>query len=135
MQPTDILFFNKYFFTDDRTSEGVNHFALLLLPRIASGYENNIYCAVITSKKPWSKYNLALKKENHKCFKKDVSYVCFDRRDFQCIDDLGKKKPVGQLNKQECKIGFKLLKSALSIDNSTSTLLKGTMIREWQKIL
>jgi len=64
-----------------------------------------------------------------------VSYVCFDRRDFQCIDDLGKKKPVGQLNKQECKVGFKLLKSALSIDSSTSTLLKGTMIREWQKIL
>lgn len=133
-QAADILHFKKYYFTD--TGESASHFALTLLPAILTSFENNLYCAVITSKRPKNNYNLLLKKEEYKCFSLD-SFVCFDRIDINCVDDLSEKRqPVGRLNEKDTKEGYEIFKKSLF------TILKGdfdeylvaTFIREWKRI-
>ncbi len=133
-QAADILHFKKYYFTD--TGESAAHFALILLPAILTSFENNLYCAVITSKRPRNNYNLLLKKEWYKCFSLD-SFVCFDRIDINCVDDLSERgQPVGSMNKSDIKEGYGIFKRSLF------TILKGnfdeyfvaTFIREWKRI-
>lgn len=133
METCDIVFFKKYYFTDVRNPEGVPHYATLLLPTVASGFENNVYCAVITSHKPKSNLKLDLLRASHHCFSEDVSYLCFNRRDFQSIDDLGNgKKPIDKLTKEECKQGFNILKAALFSDKTISPILRASIVREWK---
>lgn len=135
MEACDIAYFKKYFFTDDKTSKGVYHFATILLPTIATGFENSVLCAVITSQDSSDKFTtLGLLKEEHSCFSKEKSFVCFRRRDLQSLNDLdnSQKQPIDRLTKEECRKGFKLLKNALFSDSKISPIERATIIREWK---
>lgn len=125
----DILYFRKYVFTD--TNESANHFGLVLLPSAVMNYQNNLLCSVITSQ-PEKYYSLKLLPVKYRCFSKD-SYVCFRRRDIQCVDDLDKRcQPVGRLDKNDIKEAFKMVKRVFY--GAGDLYLTATVIREWKKI-
>jgi len=125
----DILYFEKYYFTD--TNECARHFALVLLPSAIMNYRHNLLCSVITSK-PEIYYSLKLEKEKYRCFCED-SYVCFRRRDIEDINDLsGRKQPVGILSKYDKKRAFNIIKSVLY--GAGDLYMMATVIREWKKI-
>ena len=129
-QVADILHFSKYVFTDSNTF--ASHFALVLLPPVIMNFSNNLLCSVITSKE--DKYHaLKLAQSEYKCFSKD-SYVCFKRRDIECLVDLSKnKQPVGKLKQNDIKKAFKIIKAVYYGTNDIYQM--GTVIREWKKIL
>jgi len=130
----DIVFFNQYFFTD--SGENAKHYALVLLPKSSTKYQNSLLCCVITSKKPrkYEKYLMLYKKAYS--FFAENSFVCFDRKDLQPISGLDKKdNPRGKLNILDYKKAFKALKASLfTLDDIANSLyLRGTIIREWKK--
>jgi len=126
---SDILYFEKYYFTD--TNECARHFALVLLPSAVMNYQHNLLCSVITSK-PERYYSLKLEKEAYRCFYEN-SYVCFRRRDIEDVNDLSKKRqPVGTLNRHDIKRAFNIIKSVLY--GAGDLYMMATVIREWKKI-
>ncbi|MFH0840454.1 MAG: hypothetical protein V1865_00500 [bacterium] len=128
-QATDILHFDRYFFTDSKKHS--RRFALVLLPSAVMNYTNNLLCSVITSKKE-KYYALKLEKDKYECFTCD-SYVCFRRRDIEALDDLSNKyQPVGKLSKLDIKEAFKIIKKVFY--GAGDTLLMATVIREWKQI-
>lgn len=125
----DILHFQNYRFTDN--GNVASHYALVLLPPSIVGYENNLYCAVITSRKD-TYFSLKLEKDKYICFSRD-SFVCFRRRDIESLSDLSKKKqPLGRLNRADIKKAFNILKSVLY--GAGDTYMTATIIREWKNI-
>lgn len=63
------------------------------------------------------------------------SYVCFNRRDFECLDDLSERKqPVGRILEDDAKFSFSVLKKVLYKDKNIDPFLRGVLIREWKKI-
>ncbi|MDP2736543.1 MAG: hypothetical protein Q8O59_02020 [bacterium] len=126
---SDILHFEKYYFTD--TKKYAKHFALVLLPSAIMNYQNNLLCSVITSK-PENYFALKLEKEKYSCFYED-SYACFRRRDIEDINDLSnKRQPVGVLNKYDIKRAFNIIKGVLY--GAGDLYMMATVIREWKKI-
>lgn len=130
----DILHFDEYTFTDDRTV--ANHFGLVLLPSKATKYQNSILCCVITSREP-NRKNLVieLKIDKYNCFSK-TSYACFNRKDLQSKNGLSaREQPVGKLDQNDRKEAYKKLKRSIyAIQDIASTWLKATIFREWSKI-
>jgi hypothetical protein len=126
----DILFFRKYLFTD--TGEEKKHYALVLLPPGATKYSSNVYCCVITSRKPRGWY-LELDANRYTCFSK-TSYCAFDRRDLTPGSGIGAApQPRAVLTKTDLKRGFKILKAHMfSIDDK---YLRATIIYQWKKSL
>ena len=130
----DILFFDRYLFTD--TGQTKRHFALALLPEHVTQYQENIFCCVITSKETRS-WSLALLKTDYKCFSAD-SFVCFNRKDLVPKDGLGElPQPRGELNKRDLNKSYKLLKKSLFVikDICSDPFLRGTIIYRWKKVL
>jgi hypothetical protein len=128
-QVADILYFERYFFTDTKTY--AKHYALVLLPSLVMNYENNLLCSVITSKEE-KNYSLKLEANKYPCFSKD-SYACFRRRDIENINDLSNKdQPVGKLNKVDIKKAFKVIKKVRYGVGDMYQM--ATVIREWKKI-
>lgn len=126
---SDILHFEKYYFTD--SNKYARHFALVLLPSAIMNYQNNLLCSVITSKQE-KHYSLKLEKEKYCCFSED-SYACFRRRDIEALNDLSnKKQPVGKLDKYDIKRAFKIIKGVLY--GAGDLYMMATVIREWKKI-
>ena len=126
-QAADILHFERYRFTDDGSV--ARHFALVLLPSSVVGYENSLYCAVITSKED-KQYSLKLEKNKYSCFSRD-SFACFRRRDIESISDLSEnKQPLEKLNKADIKNAFKVIKSVLY--RAGDAYMTATVIREWK---
>ncbi|HAM88853.1 MAG: hypothetical protein US83_C0015G0023 [Candidatus Falkowbacteria bacterium GW2011_GWC2_38_22] len=126
---SDILHFEKYYFTDNNSF--AKHFALVLLPSQIMNFQNNLLCSVITSKEE-KYYSLKLESDKYCCFTKN-SYACFKRRDIQNICDLSNnKQPVGQLDKNDFKKAFAIIKSVYY--GSDDIYLMATVIREWKKI-
>jgi len=140
----DILYFERYFFTDNNSS--APHFALVLLPSSILPYRfsNSLLCAVITSKEPKS-FFIELSKKKYIFFSKDSSYVCFDRQDINSINDLDAKQnqPLGALDKIDIKLAFKKIKDLfystrgkhLCQSFKINKFLIATTIREWKKYL
>jgi len=128
-QPADILHFQRYHFTD--THQEKPHYALVLLPSSIMDLENNLLCSVITSV-PTKQFALKLLKSKYPCFQKD-SYVCFNRRDINCLSDLSdKKQPLGKLHKEDIHKSFKILKAILY--GTKDIYLMATIVREWKII-
>lgn len=126
---SDILHFEKYYFTD--INKYARHFALVLLPSAIMNYQNNLLCSVITSK-PENYFALKLEKEKYYCFSED-SYACFRRRDIEDVNDLSnKKQPVGKLDKVDINKAFKIIKKILY--GTGDLYMMATVIREWKKI-
>jgi hypothetical protein len=128
-QATDLLHFDKYFFTDNNTY--ARHFALVLLPSLVMNCQNNILCSVITSKEE-KYYSLKLEKNKYQCFSKDC-YACFRRRDMEDINDLSNiNQPIGKLDKADTKKAFKVIQKVYY--GAKDTYMMATIIREWKKI-
>ena len=132
----EIAYFDKYYFTDIANSKPVPHFATVLLPTKVTGFQNSILCAVMTSRETSDKTSVSIETKDHPCLS-TKTYICFKRRDYECIDDLDSKKrqPVGKLNETEVKKCWPKLKDALYADIKLSPYTRGTIIREWKKIL
>lgn len=127
----DILYFNRYFFTD--TSESAPHFALVVLPSRLTSFESSILCAVITSNRPTA-FFILLEATKYNCFSKQ-SFVCFNRLDFNSIIDLdrGKKQPLNQLDKVDKKQAFKVLRAVLyGTDLMKDIYIRAVIVREWK---
>ena len=130
----DILFFNEYQFTD--TGHKKRHYALVLLPEIATKYQNSVYCCVITSKatKRWA---LLLKQDSYPFFSYD-SYACFDRKDLVSKSGLdNNKQPRGSLIKTDIGEAYKVLRKSLFVvqDMANSPFFRGIIIYHWKKAL
>ena len=138
-QVADILYFEKYCFTD--TGGIASHFALVTLPSYALRFPgsskrlyNNLLCAVITSQKPRSFYLLLLCRK-YSFFSKP-SYACFDRMDINCVDDLDSKhnQPLGSLDKPDVAKSLKAIRSVLyGSPKFNDPYMRGSIIREWKK--
>lgn len=133
----DILFFKQYFFTDVYAGESsAPHFALVIIPSALTNFKNSLYCAVITSKQPGrGERFLRLSKSKYACFKHD-SYACFDRLDFNSVDDIGGGiQPREKLDKEDIHLSFKFLCAALyDPKNKVEEYLRAAVIMEWKKI-
>jgi hypothetical protein len=128
-QASNILHFERYFFTDAKTY--AKHYALVLLPSSVMNYENNLLCSVITSKEE-KNYSLKLESNKYQCFSRN-SYACFRRRDIEDTSDLSNKyQPVGKLNKIDIKKAFKIIKKVRY--GAGDIYQMATVIREWKKI-
>lgn len=131
----DIPFFKEYQFTD--TGKIAPHFALVLLPEIATRFQNSLLCCVITSRDPQNKWSLLLKQTCYVCFTKD-SYACFDRKDLVANNGLGfGSQPKGRLNSDDLLKAYKKLKRSLYAipDIASAPYMKGTIIYTWKKAL
>jgi len=138
-QVADILYFEKYFFTDNNKS--APHFGLVILPPYLTRIPfssvklaNNIWCCVITSKKS-RRFFLLLLSSKYSCLKVD-SYACFDRMDINSLTDLDDKysQPVASLDKKDIKESLKTLRTLLFTDPKfiEDKFLRATIIREWK---
>ena len=130
----NILFFDQYQFTD--TGETKPHFGLVLLPESATEYQNSIFCAVITSKKPRG-WDLLLSKDKYPCFIRD-SYACFDRKDLVSKSGLnGGDQPKGMLNAIDLVAAFRLLKKSLFVidDLGKNPYFRAAIIYQWKVAL
>lgn len=126
---SDILHFEKYYFTD--SNKFAKHFALVLLPPTVMNYQNNLLCSVITSKEE-NYFSLKLEKEKYCCFSQD-SYACFRRRDIESINDLSNgRQPVGKLDRVDIKKALRIIKKVLY--GAKDLYMTATVIREWKKI-
>ncbi len=128
-QTADILHFAEYVFTD--TNQKARHFGLVLLPSKIMEFENNLLCAVITSKFT-REFALKLLKSKYDFFSED-SYACFNRRDINCLEGLSNaKQPLGRLDSSDIRKAFKILKSILY--GTKDVYLVATIVKEWKKI-
>lgn len=131
-QTADILHFRQYFFTDT-PGQSSPHFALVILPSVLTEFKNSLYCAVITSKHPkQGEHYVKLLKKKYTCFAMD-SYACFDRMDFNSIDDLSSgTQPKAKLDKEDVRKSYKYLKAALY--RKGDMYLRAAIIREWKRV-
>ncbi len=133
----DVVYFTPYYFTDTGFSK--DHFALVLLPENLTGYSNNIYCAVITSKKPRLDYfSVTLRSNTYSFFPKET-YIDLTSQDFQSLSDLKDEKVVVSLSKSDLTSAYKKLRKCLFVPSlPTSKIapyLRATILREWKKLV
>ena len=133
----DIVYFTPYYFTDTGFSK--DHFALVLLPENLTGYSNNIYCAVLTSKKPRLDYFCVTLSSNNYLFFSKETYIDLTSQDLQSLSDLRDEKVVVPLSRSDLISVYRKLKKCLFVPSlPTSKIdpyLRATILREWKKIV